>query len=536
MSDAGQELVTGGQLIAKALRAEGVEVVFTPLGGRLSDLHDGCADAGIELAGVRHGQMAVHAADGYARLTGKPGCAVVTDGRGITDAVTGVATAYHHGSPVLLIGGQGAYDRREPGPFRNPSYVELMTPITTFAATVPDAARVAEMVSTALRACRLGAPGPSFLEIPRDVLDAKVPLEKARIPEAGHHRSPARPAGDPEAVEKLAGLLVRAEKPAVLFGGQVWTTGGTDAAVALVRALNVPAYMTGAGRGTLPPGDPHHFLLSRRYAFANADLLVVVGTPFDSEPGHGEQMSPAATVVRIGLGHRAPGERDGAAPAIEGEAGPVLAALIRAVDAHADSGSVSREAWLDELRAAERTAAEMLLPQITSDAVPVHPYRLVHEIDAFLTEDSVHIGDGGDLTAFAGRIVRPKSPGHWMDPGPLGAAGAAVPFALAAGRARPGKEVVALLGADAFARTGWDFALLVRHRLPFIGVVGNTLGAAHYDTFAQMLGGYGEEVRDPADIAPALLRARESGLPSLIDVRVDPDAYVPGTMNQTMDK
>ncbi len=184
----------------------------------------------------------------------------------------------------------------------------------------------------------------------------------------------------------------------------------------------------------------------------------------------------------------------------------------------------------------------------------------MHEINEFLTEDSIYIGDGGDIVTFSGQVVQPKSPGHWMDPGPLGTLGVGVPFVLAAKLARPDKEVVALFGDGAFSLTGWDFETLVRYDLPFVGVVGNnssmnqirygqarkygverervgnTLGDVKYDQFAKMLGGYGEEVRDPKDIAGALRRARESGLPSLINVWVDPDAYAPGTVNQTMYK
>jgi thiamine pyrophosphate-dependent acetolactate synthase large subunit-like protein len=210
--------------------------------------------------------------------------------------------------------------------------------------------------------------------------------------------------------------------------------------------------MNGAGRGTLPPGDPHHFQLSRRYAFSNADVIVIVGTPFDFRMGYGKRLSPDATVVQIDLDYRT-------------------------------------------------------------------------------------VGKNRDIGL-----------------------GVGVPFVLAAKQARPDKEVVALFGDGAFSLTGWDFETLVRYDLPFVGIVGNnssmnqirygqkakygaerervgnTLGDVHYDKFAQMLGGYGEEVRDPADIGPALRRARESGKPSLINVWVDPDAYAPGTMNQTMYK
>ncbi|MGW7552272.1 thiamine pyrophosphate-binding protein [Streptomyces rimosus] len=552
--------ISGGHLVAKALKAEGVDVIYTLCGGHIIDIYDGCADEGIDVVDVRHEQVAAHAADAHARITGRPGCAVVTAGPGTTDAVTGVANALRAESPMLLIGGQGALRQHKMGSLQDLPHVEMMTPVTKFAATVPDTARVADMVSMAFRECFHGAPGPSFLEIPRDVLDAKVPRGTARVPRAGHYRASTRSAGDPDAVERLAELLVRSEKPTVLLGGQVWTTRGTDAAAALVRDLNLPAYMNGAGRGSLPPGDPHHFQLSRRHAFTHADLIVVVGTPFDFRMGYGKRLSPAATVVQIDLDYRTVGRNRDVDLGIVGDAGLVLAAAAQAASGRLDTGAARRKEWIEELRAVEEAAVAKRLPLLRSDAAPIHPYRLVAEIDDFLTEDSVFIGDGGDIVTFSGQVVRPKAPGHWMDPGPLGTLGVGVPFVLAAKRARPDKEVVALFGDGAFSLTGWDFETLVRFGLPFVGIVGNnssmnqirygqrakygearerignTLGDVPYDAFARMLGGYGEEVRDPAQIRPALERARRSGLPSLINVWVDPDAYAPGTVNQTMYK
>jgi acetolactate synthase-1/2/3 large subunit len=554
------ETISGGHLVAKALKAEGVDVIFTLCGGHIIDIYDGCVDEGIDVIDVRHEQVAAHAADGYARVTGKPGCAVVTAGPGTTDAVTGVANAFRAESPMLLIGGQGALSQHKMGSLQDLPHVDMMTPITKFAATVPSTERVADIVSMAFRECYNGAPGPSFLEIPRDVLDAKVPLERARIPKAGHYRASTRQAGDPEAVERLADLLAHSEKPCILLGSQVWTCRATDAAIDFVRALNVPAYMNGSGRGTLPPGDPLHFQLSRRYAFTEADLIIIVGTPFDFRMGYGKRLSPTATVVQIDLDYRTVGKNRDIDLGIVGDAGLILSAAAQAASGRIENGAARRKEWIEELRAVETKAYQKRLPRQLSDAQPIDPYRLVHEINEFLTEDSIYIGDGGDIVTFSGQVVQPKSAGHWMDPGPLGTLGVGVAFAMAAKKARPDKEVVALFGDGAFSLTGWDFETMVRFNLPFIGIVGNnssmnqirygqaakygedrarignTLGDIRYGEFAKLLGGHGEEVRDPAEIRPALERARESGKPSLINVWVDPDVYAPGTMNQTMYK
>jgi acetolactate synthase-1/2/3 large subunit len=552
--------ISGGHLVAKALRAEGVDVIFTLCGGHIIDIYDGCIDEGIKVVDVRHEQVAAHAADGYARVTGRPGCAVVTAGPGTTDAVTGVANALRAESPMLLIGGQGALDQHRMGSLQDLPHVEMMRPITKFASSVVTTERVADMVSMAFREALAGAPGPSYLEIGRDILDGHVPLERAVIPQPGHYRASTKSIGDPADIERLADILVNAERPCVLLGTQVWTCRGTDAAVEFARTLNIPVFMNGAARGTMPPGDPHHFHLTRRHAFNHADVIVIVGTPFDFRMGYGKRLSQEATVVQIDMDYRTVGKNRDVSLGLVGDVGAILGAVTQAASGRIDKGARDREPWLLTLRAEEKRLQEERLPRLLRDTAPIHPLRLAHEINQFLTEDSLYIGDGGDVVTFSGGVVQPKGPGLWMDPGPLGTLGVGVPFAMAAKTARPELEVVCLFGDGAFSLTGWDFETMVRFDLPFIGVVGNNsymnqirygqiqkygvergdvgnkLGDVEYDKFAQMLGGYGEEVREPSQIRPALERARESGKPALINVWIDQNAFAPGTMNQTMYK
>jgi acetolactate synthase I/II/III large subunit len=554
------ETISGGHLVAKALRGEGIDVIFTLCGGHIIDIYDGCLDEGIKVVDVRHEQVAAHAADGYARVTGRPGCAVVTAGPGTTDAITGVANAFRAESPMLLIGGQGALNQHRMGSLQDLPHVDILRPITKFSSSVLTTERVADMCTMAFREAMAGAPGPSFLEIGRDILDDHVPIESAVIPEPGHYRASTKSIGDPNDIERLADILVRAETPCVLLGSQVWMSRGHEAAIEFVRALNIPAYMNGAARGTLPPGDPHHFHLTRRHAFNNADVIVIVGTPFDFRMGYGKRLRKEATVVQIDMDYRTVGKNRDIDLGLVGDPGAILAAVAQAASGRTDKGARDREPWLQSLRDEEQRLKEERLPRMLRDDAPVHPLRLAHEINEFLTENSLYIGDGGDVVTFSGGVVQPKGPGLWMDPGPLGTLGVGVPFAMAAKLARPDLEVVGLFGDGAFSLTGWDFETMVRFNLPFIGVVGNNsymnqirygqiqkygeergdvgnkLGDVKYDLFAKMLDGYGEEVREPKDIRPALERARESGKPALINVWIDQNAFAPGTMAQTMYK
>ena len=549
--------ISGGHLVAKALKAEGIEVIFTLCGGHIIDIYDGCIDEGIQVIDVRHEQVAAHAADGYARVTGRPGCAVVTAGPGTTDAITGVANAFRAESPMLLIGGQGALNQHRMGSLQDLPHVDIMKPITKFSSSVLTTERVADMCSMAFREATAGAPGPAFLEIGRDILDAHVPLENAVLPQPGRYRASTKSIGDPASVDRLADILTKAEKPCVLLGSQVWTSRGSEAAIEFARSLNIPVFMNGAARGTLPPGDPHHLHLTRRHAFNNADVILIVGTPFDFRMGYGKRLRQEATVVQIDMDYRTVGKNRDVDLGLVGDPGAILAEVTKAADGKGASG---RESWIQSLREEENRLKEERLPRLMRDDAPVHPLRLAHEINEFLTDNTMYIGDGGDVVTFSGGVVQPKGPGLWMDPGPLGTLGVGVPFAMAAKVARPDREIVCLFGDGAFSLTGWDFETMVRFNLPFIGVVGNNsymnqirygqiqkygeergdvgnkLGDVKYDEFAKMLGGYGEEVREPKDIRPALERARESGKPSLINVWIDQNAFAPGTMNQTMYK
>ncbi len=562
--DKSGNVISGGHLVAKGLKSEGVDTIFTLCGGHIIDIYDGCLDEGIRIIDVRHEQVAAHAADGYARQTGKLGCVVTTAGPGCTNAVTGIATAFRSESPVLHIGGQGALTQHKMGSLQDLPHVDMMAPITKFSASVSSTERAADMVSMAARECFAGAYGPSYLEIPRDVLDREVPVENAVIPAAGRYRASNRSIGDPADIEQLADLLVKAKKPAILYGSQVWMARGHQEAIELVRKLNIPAYMNGAARGLLAPGDPHYFNRTRRYAFDNADVIVIVGTPFDFRMGYGKRISQKATLVQIDMDYRTVGKNRDISLGLVGDPGAILKAVLEAATGRSDSGATTREAWLGELRAAEQKAADKLMPLFLSDAAPIHPYRVAWEINEFLSEDTIYIGDGGDVVTISAQAVQPRQPGHWMDPGALGSLGVGTGFAMACGLAHPQKEVLCYYGDGAFGMTAFDMETANRFGAPYIAVIGNNsamnqirygqiakygeqrgnvgnkLGDIPFGKFAEMLGGYGEEVREPDEIGPALRRAREAvrrdGRSAVIDIWVDPSEYAPGTKAQTMYK
>src|SRR6476659_1129255 len=515
-------IVSGGRLVAKALKAEGVDTIFTLCGGHIIDIYDGCIDEGIKIVDVRHEQVAAHAADGYARQTGRLGCVVTTAGPGCTNAVTGIATAFRSESPVLHIGGQSSLAQHKMGSLQDLPHVEMMQPITKFAAGVFSTERVADMIAMAAREAFAGAPGPVYLEIPRDVLDREITVDKAVIPEPGHYRASTRGIGDPRDIETLADMLVKAEHPAILYGQQVWTARGQDEAIALLRGLDIPGYFNGASRGLLPPGDPHHFDRTRSLAFGKADVIVIVGTPFDFRMGYGKRIN-VPTLVQIDQDYRTVGKNRDITFGLAGDPGAILGAVLAAATAKIDQGKrQQRQQWMKMLHDAEAAATEKLMPVFKSDQTPIHPFRVAYELNEFLGEDTIYIGDGGDVVTISAQAVRPRNPGQWMDPGALGSLGVGTGFAIAAGLANPEKEVLCYYGDGAFSMTSFDMETANRFGVPYIAVirnnsamnqirygqlakygqergnVGNLLSDVPYGKFAEMLGGSGEEVRDPA--------------------------------------
>ncbi|HEU0221237.1 MAG TPA: thiamine pyrophosphate-binding protein [Paracoccaceae bacterium] len=559
-----ESVVSGGRLVAKALKAEGVDTIFTLCGGHIIDIYDGCLDEGIRIVDVRHEQVAAHAADGYARQTGRLGCVVTTAGPGCTNAVTGIATAFRSESPVLHIGGQSSLTQHRMGSLQDLPHVEMMRPITKFASGVFSTERIADMISMAARECFAGAYGPAYLEIPRDILDAEIPLAKARIPEPGHYRASVRSLGDPGDIERLADMLVASERPAVLFGQQVQISGSAAEAVAFLKALDIPGYMNGASRGMLPNDDPHHFDRTRGEAFKDADLILIVGTPFDFRMGYGRRIT-APALVQIDMDYRTVGKNRDITLGLVGHPGAILAAVAAAASGRIDRGRRQlRREWMERLRAEEARKLQKLMPMFLSANRPIHPYRLAWEINEFLGEDTIYVGDGGDVVTISAQAVRPRASGQWMDPGALGSLGVGTGFAMAAKLAHPGKEVVCLYGDGSFGMTAFDMETAQRFGAPYLAIIGNNsamnqirygqiakygpnrgdvgnkLGDVEFSLFARMLGGHGEEVREPDEIGPALRRAREAiartGRCAVVNVWIDPNEYAPGTKAQTMYK
>jgi acetolactate synthase-1/2/3 large subunit len=535
-------MIHGGWLVAKILKREGVEVVFTLSGGHIAAIYDGCKREGIRVVDTRHEQAAVHAAEGWAKCTRTPGVAIVTAGPGVTDGVTGVANAYLAGSPVLVIGGAAPLSLWDRGALQEMNQIDLLRPITKWARTVHETARLGEYTASAFRQMMNGKPGPTFLEMPMDVLNNLADTDTLFDPgEPAFYRYGGRTAPDPDMVVKAAALLEKARRPVIMAGTAVWWCDAAEPLRHLAERINAPVFLNGAGRGCLPPSHPLFFTASRRRALEGADTILAIGTRMDFRLNHGQAplIPAAANVIWFDLAGEDVGVNRGAAVGLVGDVGLSMRQVTAATPQLAEGD------WLAYIRAEERNALGRDEAALSSDAVPIHPMRLCREIRDFIDEDTTVVGDGGDIVSYGGRVINVYKPGYWLDPGPMGCLGAGTGFAMAAQIARPGEKVLILHGDGAFGLNGMEFESMVRQNLPVVSIIGNDgawgqikhpqkaiLGHAtaaelspgiRYDKIVEALGGYGELVEKPEDIRPALERAFASGLPACVNVLIDPN-------------
>jgi acetolactate synthase-1/2/3 large subunit len=537
----------GGSLAARALKDAGVGAIFTLTGGHIMPILDGALDEDIPVIDVRHEQAAVHAADAYSRLNpGRIGCAVLTAGPGVTDGVTGIANAWRANSPILVIGGQGPFSNLRRGSLQEMDHVGMIRPISKWADACYQTDRIPEYIEMAVRTAVSGVPGPAFLEIPMDVLMAPASLDDTRFPTIRAMPPTVHP--DPADLQATLDVLATAERPVLLGGtGVKWSRGGA-ALARFAEATRIPVYLNGMGRGMLRADHPQFFNRTRRQAMKECDVFVLVGSPLDFRLRFGASVPADARIVQFDMDATLIGQNRSADVGVVGNIGAALEQLTDLLEA---SGlSLDFGEWSDGLRADEDAAAAALESQLTSDESPVDPLRFAAEIRDFIDEDTILIGDGGDIVAQASKVVPVLRENCWMDPGPLGTLGVGMPFALAAQHSFPDRRVLIIYGDGAFGLNGFEYDTAVRFGLPIVGIVGNDaawgqmlrpqvgiygadrkvavdLAPTRYDLVVEALGGHGEYCERPDEIRPALERAFASGKPALVNVMIRKDEGAP---------
>ena len=336
-------------------------------------------------------------------------------------------------------------------------------------------------------------------------------------------------------------LLREAERPVVFAGSGIRWSNAHQALAELAHALKAPVFLNSLGRGSLPPQDPYFFSAARRFALSEADVILALGVDWDFRLGFGRKgYAGDVRVVQVDVAGIHIGRNRPVDVGIVGDPGRVIEQLVEA-----GLGNAEDLDWTERVRTEEARKREEMRAGMESDAAPVHPRRFAREIRDFLDPDAIVVGDGGDIVGVTASIVQARDPGHWLDPGPFGTLGVGPGFAIAAKLAKPDKQVAVVYGDGAFGLNCMEFDSAVRQGVPFVGIIGNdgawnqtrsaqeliygpgnapagTLSRdAAYEKVVEALGGYGERVREPAGIRPALERAFASGVPACVNVDID---------------
>jgi acetolactate synthase-1/2/3 large subunit len=528
--------ITAARAMVRVLKSEGVDTVYTLTGGHILPLIDACVVEGLRVVDVRHEQAAAHAADAHARLTGRLGLAAVTAGPGATDAVTGIAAAWHACSPMLLLVGRHPTYEHLRGGLQEMDHPPLFTGITKWATTAADADRLADVAVTALRHAFSGRGGPVVVDIPWDVQAAEVP--EGTVPDAARMRATHPAAADPATVDEMARMLGEAERPVVFAGtGLRWARVPVPLDE-LARTARVPVFLNSLARGALAWDHPYLGNRSRSTALGSADLVIALGVDWDFRTKFGTA-APGARLVHVDAEPTRVGWNRPVDVGLVADPGAVVAQLLERAGRF---GRSEDSAWVEAVRADEAVRAGAAAEAASSDESPVHPERFAKEVAEFFGDDAVVAADGGDIVSTTAKWLRTSHPGHLLDPGPFGCLGVGAPFAIAAKTVAPGGRVGIVFGDGAFGFNGFEYDSLVRHGLPVVGVVGNDgawnnirvlhralfpdrvvaaeLGIRPYHDVVTALGGYGEFVDDPSELRAALHRAEESGLPALVNVHI----------------
>jgi len=572
----------GGDRVAEALQAHGVQRLFTLCGGHIAPILSAAKARGIRVVDVRDEVTAVFAADATARLTGVPGVAAVTAGPGITNTITALKNAQLAQSPVVLLGGAAPTALQGRGALQDIDQRPLVEPHVKRFFKLRRVRELGPAVADAFALARSGVPGPVFVECPVDLLYDEASIRQWYAEAAGKGRSlPERalrwylnrhaqrmfegsqevlvpgvqtvylPRASDAATQAAAKALTRAKQPLMVIGSQaVVCADQVDALAAAVQRLGVPVYLSGMARGLLGRDHPLQLRHARRQALREADVVLLAGVPCDFRLDYGRHVRRSAKLIAANRSTRDAKLNRRPDVAAIGDAGLFIEALAAAMPPQRDWSG-----WLATLRARDQSREQEIDAQAAAGGEYVNPLALFRALDAEAGEHAVFVADGGDFVGTASYVLHPRAPLGWLDPGAFGTLGVGAGFAIGAALARPGAEVWIVFGDGACGWSLAEFDSFVRQGIAVIAVVGNDAGwtqiareqvkmlhddvatvlaRSAYHEVAAGFGAQGLLVRRADEVRPALQRARElarQGSAVLVNVWLDKTEFREGSLS-----
>lgn len=536
-------LVTGGELVVRTLEAAGVETLFGLHGAHVDSIFQACTDHQLPIVDTRHEVAAGHAAEGYARAGNRLGVAVVTAGPGFTNVVTSLANAWLDRTPMLCIAGSAGLGQAETNTLQaGIDQAAIATPITKWRHRVCATADLPRLVAQAIRVATAAPSGPVLLDIPSDVLNARI--EEGALP--ANLTVADRAAPPASAIEAIVARLRRAARPVVMIGAGAYRARASDALVAFAEAAGVPVYTDFAAHGMIPASHPLHGGTFHKLADLSAaderpDLVIAIGVRFGLFTlGTSDLIVPhAADIVHVDVDAREIGLVRKADIGLVADPRATLELLTAALGAQPN-----RAAWVARVRDKAVARRRNLEAEAAAHEGRIHPYAAVAAAASALPEDAIIVGDGAEAYHWFNEVVARERPGAYLAHGFLGTVGMGLGLSLGAQALDRRRPVFCLAGDGAIGFTIAEFDTMARLDLPVVVMVMNNrswaasqhfqeialgpnrvtatrLGGARYDLVATGFGCAGVHVTALEELAPTIADAFASRRPTCINVEID---------------
>jgi len=541
--------MSGAKALIEALEAEKVKHIFGIPGGAMIPVYDVLYDEKkIRHILVRHEQAAAHAADGYARASGKPGVCMATSGPGATNLTTGILNAYMDSSPVVAISGQVPKSLLGTDAFQEADMVSVMLPVAKHNFMVRSAAEVPQMVRLAFKIATTGRQGPVHVDLPKDV---QVEESNVKIPSKVKYLKKVKTKPRAEEVRRAVKLLTQANRPLILAGGGVISANASAELVKLAELLQAPVVTTMMGKGVIPEDHPlalgmlgMHGRIAANIAVTECDVLLGIGQRFDDRATSDVRyFAPKAKIIHVDIDQVEFGKNVRVDVPIAADAKEALKALTKGLRDKAKRGKGGQ--WLKRVKKMRKDFA----PRMDYDETPIKPQRVIKELMSVLNDNAIITAEVGQCEMWAAHYCTIKKPRHFIASGGLGTMGFGFPAAIGAKVARPKCDVVDVAGDGSFLMNSQELATAVDNDIPvvvcildnrYLGMVKQwqdlffkkrrsavDLGETpDFAKLAEAYGAWGDTAARPSEIAPKLKEALKSGKPAVLDVVIDPDEHV----------
>ncbi|AMD18384.1 acetolactate synthase catalytic subunit [Methanobrevibacter sp. YE315] len=540
----------GGEAIIESLKNMGVKTIFGYPGGQTIPFYDMLYDSDMEHILVRHEQCAAHAADGYARASGKVGVCLATSGPGATNLVTGIATAYMDSSPIVAITGQVPTHLIGNDAFQEADIIGITMPVTKHSYQPKSPDLIPSMVKSSFEIAASGRPGPVLIDVPKEVQEGELTkFDDSLIQTPGYNPTTK---GNIRQIKKARDLIKEAKRPLILAGAGVIISNACCELKKLAETINAPVMTSLLGKGAFDETDDlalgmlgMHGRKVSNDSINESDLLIAIGIRFsDRTTGRLDSFVPDTKVIHIDIDPAEIGKNVCVDLPIVGDARNVLSSLNKVLNDYKASEEVNK--WTEMIKQRKQD----LIPRVTYDDVPLKPQSVIKEISEVLTPESILTTDVGQNQMWAAHFYDTQKPRKFISSGGLGTMGFGFPSAIGAKVACPDDPVISINGDGGFLMVCQELATVKEYDLPVVAIVleNRTLGMVYqwqsllYDNrhsqtllgnspdfvkLAESFGVNAVKITKPGETKEALASAIKDNEPILLNVVIDSEEALP---------